>query len=201
VASTTFVRTRVHGAVAELQLDRAEALNSMTPEMMNAIAGELEAIDAAPAVRAAVIAGHDRAFVAGSDIRLLRERPFDAVLTQAGVKFWTRLAAIDVPLIAAVSGFALGGGCELALACDMIVASETAVFAQAEIRIYRPHDTPTLASRSQRCGELHNEQAATLGSGNQRGQVVVRAPPRHRHPFELLGAVIEGATDHAIVLT
>jgi hypothetical protein len=72
---------------------------------------------------------------------------------------------------------------------------------QRPLRIYRPHDTPTLASRSQRCGELHNEQAATLGSGNQRGQVVVRAPPRHRHPFELLGAVIEGATDHAIVLT
>jgi enoyl-CoA hydratase/carnithine racemase len=135
VASTTFVRTRVHGAVAELQLDRAEALNSLTPEMMDAIAGELEAIDAARAVRAAVIAGHDRAFVAGSDIRLLRERPFDAVLTKAGVKFWTRLAAIDVPLIAAVSGFALGGGCELALACDMIVASETAVFAQAEINL------------------------------------------------------------------
>jgi enoyl-CoA hydratase/carnithine racemase len=135
VTSTTFVRTKVHGQVAELQLNRAEALNAMTPKMMDEIAGELEAIDTDRAVRVGVIAGDDRAFVAGSDIRLLRERSFDAVLTQAGVKFWTRLAAIEVPLIAAVSGFALGGGCELALACDMIVASETAVFAQAEINL------------------------------------------------------------------
>ena len=135
MASTAFVRTRVDGLVAELQLDRAEALNALTPEMMDAIAGELESIDADRAARVVVIAGDDRAFVAGLDIRLLRERPLDAVLTRAGVKFWTRLVAIDVPLIAAVSGYALGGGCELALACDMIVASETAVFAQAEINL------------------------------------------------------------------
>ena len=65
MASTAFVRTRVHGLVAELQLDRAEALNALTPEMMDAIAGELESIDADRAARVVVIAGDDRAFVAG----------------------------------------------------------------------------------------------------------------------------------------
>ena len=82
-----------------------------------------------------VIAGSDQVFAAGADIRAMAERPIDAAPGPGRDDFWKGLAAIKTPLIAAVCGYALGGGCELALACDMIVASETARFGQPEITL------------------------------------------------------------------
>jgi enoyl-CoA hydratase/carnithine racemase len=122
-------------AVAIVQLNRPDVLNALSSEMMADLLAVLERLDADPGVRAVVIAGHDRAFVAGADIRSMRSRDLRDVLTAPGGRFWFRLAAIEVPVIAAVSGPAFGGGCELALACDMVVASETAVFSQAEIKV------------------------------------------------------------------
>jgi enoyl-CoA hydratase/carnithine racemase len=84
-------------------------------------------------IRCIVIAGGEEWFAAGADIKVMAERSFQEVLTSPAARFWPRLAALRTPLIAAVSGYALGGGCELALACDMIVASETAEFGQPEI--------------------------------------------------------------------
>jgi enoyl-CoA hydratase/carnithine racemase len=92
-------------------------------------------LDRARDTRAVVIAGDDRAFAAGADLKAMRDRDLVTVLTQDANRFWPRLAGVEIPLIAAVSGYAFGGGCELALACDMIVASETAVFSQAEISV------------------------------------------------------------------
>jgi enoyl-CoA hydratase/carnithine racemase len=80
-----------------------------------------------------VIAGSDEWFAAGADIKAMADRTFAETLTSPTARFWPRLAAVRTPLVAAVSGYALGGGCELALACDMIVASETAEFGQPEI--------------------------------------------------------------------
>ena len=102
---------------------------------MEELAGVLEAWDSDPAVRCVVVAGNDEAFAAGGDIRAMAERSFQETLFAPGARFWPRIAALRTPLIAAVSGFALGGGCELALACDMIVASETAEFGQPEITL------------------------------------------------------------------
>jgi enoyl-CoA hydratase/carnithine racemase len=121
--------------VALLRLNRPAARNALSPELMEQLAGELERLDPDPDVRCIVIAGSDEVFAAGADIKALRERSFADALRHPAAGFWRRVAAIKTPLIAAVSGFALGGGCELALACDMIVASDKAVFGQPEITL------------------------------------------------------------------
>src|SRR6187551_3012429 len=121
--------------VALLRLNRPEARNALSLEMMEEIASELERLDPDPEVRCIVIAGADDVFAAGADIRAMSERSFAEALYHPAAGFWRRIAAIKTPLVAAVSGYALGGGCELALACDMIVASETALFGQPEITL------------------------------------------------------------------
>jgi enoyl-CoA hydratase/carnithine racemase len=121
--------------VAVLRLNRPEARNALSAEMMEQIASELERLDPDPEVRCIVIAGSDEVFAAGADIRAMSERSFAEALRHPASSFWRRVAAIKTPLVAAVSGYALGGGCELALACDMIVASDTALFGQPEITL------------------------------------------------------------------
>jgi enoyl-CoA hydratase/carnithine racemase len=127
------VETSIDGHVALLRLNRPEARNALSPEMMEEIASELERLDPDPAVRCVVIAGSDEVFAAGADIKAMSERSFAEALRHPAASFWRRVAAIKTPMIAAVSGYALGGGCELALACDMIVASEESQFGQPEI--------------------------------------------------------------------
>jgi enoyl-CoA hydratase/carnithine racemase len=130
-----FVATELAGGVATVQLNRPETLNAMSPEMMVAIAEELERLDHDQGVRVIVLAGHDRAFAAGADLKLMRERSFQEAMAMPAARFWQRLGQVGLPMIAAVSGYALGGGCELALSCDLIVAAETARFGQPEIRV------------------------------------------------------------------
>lgn len=123
------------GRVAIAQLNRPDALNALSPEMMDYLLEVLRGVDSDPTVGAVVIAGHQRAFVAGADIKGMATRPLSDVLRAQSSRFWMRLADIETPMIAAVSGAAFGGGCELALACDMIVASVGAQFSQAEITL------------------------------------------------------------------
>jgi enoyl-CoA hydratase/carnithine racemase len=127
--------TSVEGPVALCRIDRPEARNALSPEVMDELASAVEGFDADADVRCIVIAGSDQVFASGADIGALRERTFQDSLVHPSAAFWKRLAAIRTPMIAAVSGWALGGGCELALACDMIVASETAEFGQPEITL------------------------------------------------------------------
>ncbi len=121
--------------VALLRLDRPEARNALSSAMREEIAAGLERLDADPEARCVVLAGSDEFFAAGADIKAMAERDPSAATDPEGASFWARLAAIQTPLIAAVSGYALGGGCELALACDMIVADERARFGQPEITL------------------------------------------------------------------
>jgi len=129
------VETSVDGRVALCRIDRPEARNALSPEVMEELAAAVEGFDADPEVRCIVIAGSDEVFVSGADIGALAEREFHESLFHPAAAFWRRLADCRTPLIAAVSGWALGGGCELALLCDLIVASETAVFGQPEITL------------------------------------------------------------------
>jgi enoyl-CoA hydratase/carnithine racemase len=131
----TDVATEVRERVAIARLDRPDARNALSAELMEELASQLEAWDSDADVGCVVVAGSDDYFAAGADIKAMAERSFQEALTAPSARFWPRLAALRTPLVAAVSGFALGGGCELALACDMIVASESAEFGQPEIRL------------------------------------------------------------------
>jgi enoyl-CoA hydratase/carnithine racemase len=129
------VETSVDGHVALCRLNRPEARNALSPELMEALASEVEALDADPEARCIVIAGSEKVFAAGADIGALAAREFQEAVFHPAAAFWRRLAECRTPLVAAVSGWALGGGCELALICDLIVASETAEFGQPEITL------------------------------------------------------------------
>jgi enoyl-CoA hydratase/carnithine racemase len=127
------VSAETRGAVGLARLDRPDARNALSPELMEELASLCERWDEDPEVRCIVIAGGDKWFAAGADIKVMATRTLQEVLTSPAARFWPRVAAIRTPLVAAVSGYALGGGCELALACDMIVAAEGAEFGQPEI--------------------------------------------------------------------
>ena len=130
-----FIETSTDDGVALCRLDRPEARNALSAELMLELGEALEGFDADPGVRCIVIAGSDDVFAAGADIKAMAERSFADALSNPAASFWKRLTALKTPLIAAVSGWALGGGCELALACDLIVASESAEFGQPEITL------------------------------------------------------------------
>ena len=129
------VETSVEGQVALCRLNRPEARNALSPELMEELVASVERLDADPEVRCTVIAGSDESFAAGADIGALAEREFHEAMFHPAAGFWRRMAECRTPLVAAVSGWALGGGCELALLCDLIVASETAEFGQPEITL------------------------------------------------------------------
>jgi len=130
---TDVVLGELRGPVAIARLNRPEARNALSGELLDLLGEMVAAWDADPDVRCIVIAGSDDYFAAGADVKAMRDRSFQEAMVTASAQFWPRLAANATPLVAAVSGFALGGGCELALHCDMIVASETAEFGQPEI--------------------------------------------------------------------
>ena len=127
--------TRVEGRVGVAQLNRPKALNALNRELMTELMIALEAFDADPAVGCMVVTGSARAFAAGADIKEMANTTPARMMTGSFIDLWDRLHRIGKPVIAAVSGFALGGGCELAMACDLIVASESAQFGQPEINL------------------------------------------------------------------
>lgn len=122
-------------AVAVVRLNRPERRNALSPTVLEELAQAIGDLDADESVRCIVISGTDEVFAAGADIKAMVERSFQQVLEASTMPFWQRVADCRTPLVAGVSGFALGGGCELALLCDMIVASETAEFGQPEITL------------------------------------------------------------------
>jgi enoyl-CoA hydratase len=124
------------GAVGVATLNRPKALNALNAELLEELAAALEGFDADPAIRAIVVTGSDRAFAAGADIKEMAEKSYMDVFKAdflAGPA--NRIAAIRKPVIAAVAGYALGGGCELAMMCDFIIAADTAKFGQPEVTL------------------------------------------------------------------
>jgi enoyl-CoA hydratase len=123
-------------AIAVVQLNRPEVLNALNEELMDELAGALEALDDDEAIRCIVLTGSEKAFAAGADIKasFIEATPV-SMLQQDLTTKWERVRRIKTPIVAAVSGYALGGGCELAMVCDIIVASETAQFGQPEVNL------------------------------------------------------------------
>ena len=136
---TSFPASGANGAldhVALVTIDRREALNALSFDLLDELVVALETLDADPACRAIVLTGAgERAFAAGADVRELATQTPTSLAAENRFAAWDRIASIGTPLIAAVRGFALGGGCELAMTCDMIVAGEDAQFGQPEIRL------------------------------------------------------------------
>lgn len=121
--------------VGLIQLNRPDALNALRGQLLDELFKALTAFDQDETIGAVVIAGNEKAFSAGADIKEMADATPVELMARAMSQRWHRIATIRKPLIAAVSGHCLGGGCELALTCDMIVASETARFGQPEINI------------------------------------------------------------------
>jgi enoyl-CoA hydratase len=125
----------VDGPVATVTLNRPQALNALNAPLLGELVDALTKLDADEAVRCIVLTGNERAFAAGADIKEMADgSPVDMLKRNAQARY-DAVRKIAKPIIAAVSGWALGGGCELAMACDMIVASETTRFGQPEIKI------------------------------------------------------------------
>ncbi|TQR45459.1 enoyl-CoA hydratase-related protein [Paenibacillus popilliae] len=125
----------VDGAVGVLTLNRPDVLNALNRELMQELVVELERMDRDDAVKVLVITGNDKAFAAGADIREMADESAVSLLLKRQFDVWDRIGGIAKPIIAAVSGYVLGGGCELMMNCDLVVASDTARFGQPEIRI------------------------------------------------------------------
>jgi enoyl-CoA hydratase len=121
--------------IAVVLLNRPEQLNALSGELMDELVAALQELDDDAAIRAIVLGGNDRAFAAGADISELAEGTPISLYQNRRIDRWDAIRVLRTPLVAAVSGYCLGGGCELALACDLIVASESARFGQPEINL------------------------------------------------------------------
>ncbi len=130
---TLLVETR--GRVGWITLNRPAALNALNTQAMREIVAAAEAFDADGDIGAIVLTGSERAFAAGADIKEMEDKTSVDMVLDDHFGAWARFARVRTPVIAAVSGYALGGGCELALMCDIILAADTAVFGQPEIAL------------------------------------------------------------------
>lgn len=123
------------GRVAMLTLHRPEALNALNGEMIEQLVALAEQLDKDPDIGCLLLTGSERAFAAGADIRELAAKQYLQLVAEDYFSVWGRFTALRTPKLAAVAGYALGGGCELAMMCDVIYAAQNAQFGQPEIRL------------------------------------------------------------------
>jgi len=129
------IHQQVAPYVAHIQLNRPKELNALNLQLMTELKDALKILDTDDSVRVIVISGNEKAFAAGADIKQMAGKTAMDMFNTDQFSTWDAIKKTKKPLIAAVSGFALGGGCELVMLCDLIVASETARFGQPEIKI------------------------------------------------------------------
>ncbi|GFG83832.1 enoyl-CoA hydratase [Mycolicibacter algericus] len=123
------------GRVGTITLNRPQALNALNSQVMNEATAAAVEFDADPGIGAIIITGSAKAFAAGADIKEMADLSFAEVFAADFFAAWSKLAAVRTPTIAAVAGHALGGGCELAMMCDVLIAADTAKFGQPEIKL------------------------------------------------------------------
>ena len=124
-----------HGRVAVARLNRPQRMNALNDALAAELAAALAAFDADPGIGAIIVTGNDKAFAAGADIGAMAEWSYQKVYADNYIMSWEAVKQTRKPVIAAVAGYALGGGCELAMMCDLIIAADTAKFGQPEITI------------------------------------------------------------------
>jgi len=129
------ILTEMHGRAGLVRLNRPQAMNALNNQLMRELMDALEAFDKNDDIGAMVITGNEKAFAAGADIKEMADKSIQQMMDRDHIAVFGRIHTFKKPVIAAVSGWVLGGGCELALSCDMIVASESAKFGQPEINI------------------------------------------------------------------
>ena len=129
------ILTAVDGKVATITLNRPEVLNALNDELMDELGAALLGFDADDKIGCIIITGSDKAFAAGADITEMSDAGTIDMLERDQFSRWEKIRLLKKPLIGAISGYALGGGCELAMHCDMLIASETAQFGQPEINL------------------------------------------------------------------
>lgn len=133
--SYEFILTETRGRVGLITLNRPQAMNALNNKLIVELMDALEAFDKDDNIGAMVITGNEKAFAAGADIKEMADKSVTEMMDRDHVAAFGRILTVRKPVIAAVSGYALGGGCEIAMSCDMIVASESAKFGQPEITI------------------------------------------------------------------
>ncbi len=129
------IQTETHGHVATIRFNRPDRLNALNSQVMHEVLDAATNFEADPAIGCLILTGNERAFAAGADISELAVQTYASMRASDFFGGWDRFAALKLPKIAAVGGYALGGGCEIALMCDVILASDTAKFGQPEIKI------------------------------------------------------------------
>jgi len=130
------IKAETRGAVELITLNRPQALNALNSQLVDELSAALDAAEASKAIRCIVITGSEKAFAAGADIKEMQPKSYmDAFGEDFITRNWERVTRCRKPVIAAVAGFALGGGCELAMMCDFIIAGDNAKFGQPEIKL------------------------------------------------------------------
>ena len=134
----TCIRTETRGAAGLVALDRPKVLNALNRALIDELGDALAGFDADDAIGAMVVTGNEKAFAAGADISEMVDKNAMDMFTARHFAGWTHFESVRKPIIAAVAGYALGGGCELAMACDIIIAADNARFGQPEIKLGVP---------------------------------------------------------------
>lgn len=129
------ILTETEGATAIIRLNRPKALNALCDQLMRELGEALRAYDADPAIAAIIITGSERAFAAGADIKEMQDKSFAEMHLADWFAVWEEFTRLRKPCVAAVAGYALGGGCEVAMMCDFIIAAENAKFGQPEVKL------------------------------------------------------------------
>jgi enoyl-CoA hydratase len=129
------VTAQYEPGIALIQLNRPKELNALNPQLMQEVRDTLQQFDKDEAIKVIIITGNEQAFAAGADIKQMADKSAIDMQVMDQFSTWDQIRKTKKPIIAAVSGFALGGGCEFVMTCDMVIASETAKFGQPEIKI------------------------------------------------------------------
>lgn len=201
------IAVETHAKVGLIRLNRPEALNAINAALITAVSAALDAFEDAADIGCIVITGSDKAFAAGADIKEMQSKTSIEALYEDFVGDWQRLARVRKPTIAAVAGFALGGGCELAMMCDMIIAADNAKFGQPEIKLGIMPGSGGTQRLTRAVGKAKAMDLCLTGrmmdaAEAERAGLVARVVPADRLEAEALGiaAIIAGMPLQATML-